>query len=131
MVIEVYYLRFARWLLLSSRFCKLWAIRQQYPLVCDLLAEFQSSIVDRVVMELLQSRQIVSDDFVWVDQGIFLEPDALERFIQHWDAMLARRVEHLYAGEISYQQCLEVQVQEYIACLLEDQEFYRPMLLKG
>ncbi|WNZ44142.1 CRISPR-associated endonuclease Cas1 [Leptolyngbya boryana CZ1] len=99
--------------------------------MCDLLAEFQSSIVDRVVMELLQSRQIVSDDFVWVDQGIFLEPDALERFIQHWDAMLARRVEHLYAGEISYQQCLEVQVQEYIACLLEDQEFYRPMLLKG
>ncbi len=101
------------------------------PLVCDFLAEFQSAIVDRIVMELLQSRQIVSDDFVWVDQGIFLEPDALERFIQHWDAMLARRVEHLYAGEISYQQCLNTQVQEYIACLLEDQEFYRPMLLKG
>lgn len=101
------------------------------PLVCDFLSEFQGAIVDRMVIDLLQSRQIAPDDFIWVGQGIFLQPSALEQFIQHWDAMLSSRVEHLYAGEIRYQQCLEVQVQEYIACLLEDQAFYRPMLLKG
>jgi CRISPR-associated protein Cas1 len=100
------------------------------PLVCDFLTEFQGVIVDRVAMELLQSGQIEPDDFMWVDQGIFLHPSALERFILHWDATLSSRVEHLYEGEISYHQCLEVQVQEYIACLLEDQDFYRPMLLK-
>ncbi|MGG6269694.1 CRISPR-associated endonuclease Cas1 [Leptolyngbya sp. AN03gr2] len=100
------------------------------PLVCDFLMEFQSAIVDRIGMELLQSGQIVPDDFVWVDGGIFLQPSALERFIQHWDAMLLSRVQHLYAGEVSYHRCLEVQVQEYVACLLEDQAFYRPMLLK-
>ena len=106
------------------------AVNRQ-PLVCDFLSEFQGAIADRLVMELLQSRQIVPDDFIWVNQGVFLEPSALERFVQHWDATLSSRVEYLYAGEISYQQCLEVQAQEYIDCLLEDQEFYRPMLLKG
>ncbi len=81
------------------------------PLVCDFLTEFQSAIDDRLTMELLQSGQIIPDDFIWMNQGIFLQPSALERFIQQWDATLVSRVEHLYAGEVSYQQCLEVQVQ--------------------
>ena len=100
------------------------------PLVCDFLNEFQAAIVDRLVMDLLQSGQIVPDDFIWFEQGIFLHPSALERFIQHWDILLSSQVQHLHASEISYHQCLEVQAQDYIACLLEDQEFYRPMLLK-
>ncbi len=100
------------------------------PLVCDFLTELQSAIVDRFVMELLRSQQIVPDDFIWFEQGIFLCPDALERFIQHWDAMLSTQFDHLHAGKISYHDCLEVQAQDYIACLLEDQDYYRPLLLK-
>ena len=100
------------------------------PLVCDFLTEFQGTIVDRLVMDLLQSTQIVPDDFIGFEQGIFLCPDALERFIQHWDTALSTEVQHLYAGKISYHQCIETQADEYIACLLEDQDFYRPMLLK-
>ena len=100
------------------------------PLVCDFLTEFQGTIVDRLVMDLLQSAQIAPDDFIGFEQGIFLCPDALERFIQHWDTALSTEVQHLYAGKISYHQCIETQVDEYVACLLEDQDFYRPMLLK-
>jgi CRISP-associated protein Cas1 len=100
------------------------------PLVCDFLTEFQGAIVDRLVMDLLQAQQIVPEDFMGFGQGVFLGPDALERFIQHWDTALSASVQHLYAGKVTYHQCLEIQIQDYLACLLEDQEAYRPMLLK-
>lgn len=100
------------------------------PLVCDFLIEFGVQIVDALVMQLLTGRLIIPDDFIWFDQGIFLRPTALELFIQHWDEKLSASVEHLYAGEASYQQCLEIQAQDYISCLLDEHSYYRPMLLK-
>jgi CRISPR-associated protein Cas1 len=87
-------------------------------------------IVDSLVMHLLTTNQIVPDDFIWFEQGIFLQPSALEVFIQQWDAKLSATVHHLYAGEATYHQCLEIQAQEYIACLLEEETFYRPLLLQ-
>lgn len=100
------------------------------PLVCDFLTEFQGAIVDSLVMDLLRTQQIVPEDFIWVDQGVFLRPSALDTFIHRWDDKLSAPVHHLYTGETTYHHCLEIQVQEYLACLLDDQSFYRPMLLK-
>lgn len=100
------------------------------PLVCDFLTEFQVGIVDQLVMDLLCAQQIVPEDFIWFEQGIFLRPSALEILIQHWDDQLVAPVTHLYAGETHYHQCLQIQAQEYIACLLEEERFYRPLLLK-
>jgi len=100
------------------------------PLVCDFLTELHIPVVDSLVMELLCTQQIKPEDFIWFEQGIFLSPAALEAFIQSWDTKLASPVIHLYVGEITYQQCLEQQTQAYLACLLEEQGFYKPMLLK-
>jgi CRISPR-associated protein Cas1 len=100
-------------------------------LICDFLTEFQVQIVDALVMHLLTSRSITPDDFIWFEQGIFLHPAALELFIQQWDEKLSASVHHLYTGDTSYHQCLEIQVQEYIACLLDEETFYRPMLMKS
>jgi CRISPR-associated protein Cas1 len=100
------------------------------PLVCDFLTELQVPIVDSVVMNLLQTSQIAPEDFIWLEQGIFLRPTALEVFIQSWDAQLLAPVQHLYMGQTTYHHCLEIQAQDYIACLLDEQAFYRPMLLK-
>jgi len=100
------------------------------PLICDFLTEFGVQIVDALVMNLLVASLIEPDDFIWFEQGIFLRPTALELFIQHWDEKLSARVQHLYDGDTSYQQCLEIQAQEYIGWLLDEQTDYRPMLLK-
>ena len=100
------------------------------PLLCDFLTALQVSIVDTLVMHLLTTHQIVPDDFIWFEQGLFLQPSALELFIQQWDEKLSATVHHLYAGPVTYHQCLDIQAQEYLACLLEEETFYRPMLLK-
>ncbi|WP_290889689.1 hypothetical protein [Fischerella sp.] len=48
----------------------------------------------------------------------------------HWEAKLRTFVLHPYAGEVSYRQCIDLQVREYLACLLGDVEYYRPLALK-
>lgn len=100
------------------------------PLVCDFLTELQVSLVDSLVMHLLTTGQIVPEDFIWFEQGIFLRPTALEVFVQNWDAQLLASLNHLYMGQTTYHHCLELQAQEYLSCLLDEQSFYHPMLLK-
>lgn len=100
------------------------------PLVCDFLTELQVPIVDGLVMDLLRAQLIVPDDFVLVGRGVFLRPSALEQFVQSWDDKLNASVQHLYAGQTTYRHCLTLQAQEYISCLLKEEKFYRPMLLK-
>ena len=99
------------------------------PLVCDFLSELHIPLVDALVLRLLMTQQIEPQDFIWVGQGIFLEPQALDTFIQQWDQHLAAPFHHPYTGETTHRQCIDLQIQEYIATLLEDQIDYRPLFL--
>jgi CRISPR-associated protein Cas1 len=58
-----------------------------------------------------------------------LHTHALKLFLQHWEEKLKTTVNHPHAGEVTYRQCLQLQVQEYLACLLGDVEHYRPLLM--
>ncbi len=50
-------------------------------------------------------------------------------FVQAWEARLDTPFSHPDAGLIRYRDSLMLQVQEYIACLLEPERAYRPLLL--
>lgn len=102
------------------------------PLVDDLIEEFRPILVDSLVVKLLQTGTITSSDFVPPNgsRGGYLQPSALQIFINHWEEKLGTHIQHPFAGTISYRQCFELQVKEYIACLLGDIEFYQPLLMQ-
>lgn len=103
----------------------------EQPLACDLIAEFRPLLVDELVVKLTSNGIITPEHFVAQNgSGIVLSPEVLKTFIQYWENQLQNLVVHPYAGTVSYRHCMKLQVQEYIACLLGDVEFYRPMLLK-
>jgi len=101
------------------------------PLAYDLMAEFRAPLVDELVANLLNSRIITLKHFTLPDsQGnVELHTHALKLFLKHWEEKLKTTVNHPHAGEVTYRQCLQLQVQEYLACLLGDVEHYRPMLM--
>lgn len=101
------------------------------PLACDLMGEFRAVLVDELVINLLNSRIITLKHFTLPDaQGkVELHTHALKLFLQHWEEKLKTTVNHPHAGEVTYRQCLQLQVQEYLACLLGDVEHYRPLLM--
>ncbi|MFE4108379.1 CRISPR-associated endonuclease Cas1, partial [Almyronema epifaneia] len=100
------------------------------PLVCDFLMELQMPLVDALVLDLLMTGQIGPEDFVWLGEGIFLSPAALDIFVQHWDQHLAAPIWHPVAGETTHRQCIDLQVEAYLAMVLGDEVVYCPLLLR-
>ena len=99
-------------------------------LVCDLMEEFRALVVDSFVAYLINSNIFVEDDFTPPDErgGVYLHPDALKKFLKHWEERLQQKVTHPHTGySVSYRRCFELQVWEYVQVLSGEQEVYRPM----
>lgn len=105
--------------------------RSRPSLVCDLVEEFRSPMVDSLVAYLINSNIFVEEDFTPPDErgGVYLHPDGLKKFLKHWEERLQTQVTHPSTGtKTTYRRCLELQVWEYVKCLTEDGKDYRPML---
>lgn len=118
---------------LHSHWGNLHIHRDHHPaLVADFMEEFSALLVDALVIDLVILQLFTPADFTVPDErgGVYLYPNAINKFIKYWEKTLQSEVNHLYAGTVNYQHCLKWQVQEYLAYLLGDQEFYQPMLWK-
>lgn len=101
-------------------------------LVCDLVEEFRSLVVDSLVAYLINSKIFTPEDFTPPDArgGVYLHPDGRKRFLKHWEERLQQSVTHPHTGyKVSYRRCFELQVWEYAACLMGEQPVYRPMVM--
>ncbi|MCW6038251.1 CRISPR-associated endonuclease Cas1 [Spirulina subsalsa FACHB-351] len=120
---------------LHPHFGNLHVPRENHPaLVSDLMEEFRAPLVDSLVMFLVNSKVFKLEDFTPPDArgGVYLYPDKLKVFLKHWQERLQLEVKHPQTGyKVSNFRCLELQVWEYIACLMGEQEVYRPMLLSN
>ncbi len=119
---------------LHTHFGNLHVPRKNHPaLVSDLIEEFRAQLVDSLIAYLVNSKIFVPEDFTPPDErgGVYLYPDALKKFLKHWEDKLQSRMTHPHTGyKVNFRRCLELQVWEYIACLMGEQEVYRPMLWK-
>lgn len=98
----------------------------ELPLALDFAAEFKAPIVDDLVLNFARNMANTNGN----GNGKSQPRTLLQRFLQHWEGKLRTFVLHPYAGEVSYRQCIDLQVREYIASLLGDVEHYRPLALK-
>jgi CRISP-associated protein Cas1 len=100
----------------------------ELPLALDFAAEFKAPIVDDLVLNFV--RNVTNTNGNGNGNGKSQARTLLQRFLQHWEGKLRTFVLHPYAGEVTYRQCIDLQVREYIASLLGDVEYYRPLALK-
>ena len=119
---------------LHPHFGHLHTPRQNHPaLVSDLLEEFRAPLVDSLVVYLVNGKVFSPEDFTSPDGrgGVYLQPKALKKFLNHWQRRLQTEVTHSHTGaRVSYYRCLELQIWEYIGCLIGEQRVYRPMRSK-
>ncbi|PSO65952.1 MAG: CRISPR-associated endonuclease Cas1 [Cyanobacteria bacterium QH_6_48_35] len=119
---------------LHTHFGHLHVTRDQHPaLVMDLMEEWRAPLVDSLVVYLVNARIFDPEDFTPPDarKGVYLQPAALRRFLQHWEERLQTEVTHPHTGlKVSYRRCMELQVREYLAYLMNERTEYRPMYWK-
>ncbi|WP_013334941.1 CRISPR-associated endonuclease Cas1 [Gloeothece verrucosa] len=117
---------------LHTHFGNLHVPRNNHPaLVSDLIEEFRAPLVDSLVVYLVNKKIFTPEDFTPPDgrNGVYLHPDSLKKFLKHWEEKLHSEITHPYTQyKVSMRRCLELQVREYIACLMGDTDGYRPML---
>lgn len=117
---------------LHTHFGNLHVPRDNHPaLVSDLMEEFRAQVIDSLVAYLINKKIFTPDDFTPPDErgGVYLQVDALKKFLKFWEEKLLGEITHPYTGyKVSLRRCLELQVREYVACLMGDTDGYRPML---
>lgn len=117
---------------LHTHFGNLHVPRDNHPaLVSDLVEEFRALVVDSLVVYLANRNLFTIDDFTYPDErnGVYFQPHALKKFLKHWEERLQTEVTHPHTDQkLPYRRCIELQVREYIACLMGEVEVYRPMI---
>jgi len=117
---------------LHTHFGNLHVPRDNHPaLVSDLVEEWRAQLVDSLVAYLVNSQIFTADDFTLPDErgGVYFQPHALKKFLKHWEEKLQSELTHTHTGQkLAYRRCIELQVREYIACLMGEVNVYRPMI---
>lgn len=107
------------------------AERQEAYLAFDLMEEFRSPIVDTLVMKLVNQKIFKPTDFNWptAEGGIYLTDSARRVFLKHFEERMSLKLTHPDIKEpVSYRRIIQLQVQRYKRCLLNDDLSYKSFL---
>lgn len=67
---------------------------RRFSLNLDVAEVFKPIVVDRVIFSLLGRRQIRARDFVFREDGVFLDGDARRTFVEELERRMQTQIEH-------------------------------------
>jgi CRISPR-associated protein Cas1 len=112
-------------------------IRRGHPaLASDLIEEWRPTIVDSLVMNMVQTGMITSDDFLPQDEtsgAVFLTKDGLKKFIRKFEERLKQLNSYLNYIDypLSFRESLQFQVGTLVKSIEEnDYDIYRAVLIR-
>ncbi|MEO1147728.1 MAG: hypothetical protein AAFY26_19270 [Cyanobacteria bacterium J06638_22] len=81
------------------------------------------------MLHLVNGSLLTTKDFTPPDArgGIYLHPDGLKIFLKRGFNLLTEVTPPHSGYKVNYRRCMELQVWEYIGCLVGDRAHYRPM----
>lgn len=110
------------------------SIREGHPaLASDLIEEFRATVIDSLVVYLINSGILKAVDFTYPkepDKPCLLSNTARKEFIKHFEQKMHTEITHPQTGfHTNYRRCIELQVKELIRCIKGEKEEYVPMII--
>lgn len=103
--------------------------RGHAALASDLMEEWRPLIVDSLVLSLVNHRELGPEQFLSHKGQPRLTKGGLERFLTHYDARLASKIQHPRLQQrISYRRCVEIQTYHLADALRSSKQPYQPFL---
>jgi CRISPR-associated protein Cas1 len=101
-------------------------------LVCDLMEEYRSVIVDPMVVACINQRAFAPDDFEEAaGEPIRFKRSGLKWFVELFEKRLRGSLRYEPRGcQLSWRQVIEEQVRQFARSLLGGEDGYRPLLVK-
>ncbi|OQX79153.1 MAG: CRISPR-associated endonuclease Cas1 [Candidatus Omnitrophica bacterium 4484_70.1] len=103
-------------------------------LALDLIEEFRSVIVDRLVLDLINKEMLKEEDFEYENSEdgkvlkVLLNQEAKRVFFSQYEKRMNMKIT-LSSGEISYRRLFDVQTRIMISAIKENSE-YIPFILR-
>jgi len=97
-------------------------------LASDLMEEHRSTLVDRMILTLINKRVISESDFERDPEGrIQLKQEALKRFFRFYAQTIQERIFYPYSAiQTTYRQVIELQVRHFARVLMGEEPGYHP-----
>lgn len=93
-------------------------------LALDLIEQFRVSIVDRVVLEMINHKVINQEDFEFDDvNGCRMKKESLKKFFYHFDRRLNTTIKLSNDEEITYRKLFFNQTYKFVNTILEGKEY--------
>lgn len=92
-------------------------------LALDLMEPFRPIIADSVVLQVINNREVVADDFREVVDSVLLKPHGRKALLSAWGRRMRTRIQHpVFGYRCSYRRVLEVQARLLARHLLGELE---------
>jgi len=110
------------------------SIRERHPaLASDLIEEFRATVIDSLVVYLINSGILKASDFTYPqepDKPCLLSNTARKEFISRFEQKMHTEITHPQTGfHTNYRRCIELQVKELIRCIRGEKGEYMPMII--
>jgi len=93
-------------------------------LAIDLVEEFRTTVVERVVLEMINHKVISKEDFEKTNEGIRMKRESLKVFFEHFDRKLNAVFKELQTQQqVSYRKLFYIQAQKLIKAICTQQEY--------
>jgi CRISPR-associated protein Cas1 len=99
-------------------------------LALDLMEEFRSLFVDRLVISIVNNKILKEDDFETVLGEVKMSKKAIKKFLEAYEGKKNDEIYHpLFKYKTTYQQCFHMQARLFSKALMEEIE-YVPFLIR-
>ena len=105
-------------------------------LVLDLMEEFRPIVVDSIVLWLVNSQTITTDDFQELqdeeeeDKPLLLKENGLKKFIRYYEDRVQSKINYPGVGQVDYRRVFELQARQMVKVILGKEADYKPFLVK-
>ncbi len=109
------------------------SMKNGHPALCsDLMEEWRPIIIDSMVINMFKNGEFNNDDFEITDEGVFIQPNAMRKFIKKYEKKLSSYHKFIDDNGMDYRASFKYQINEYIKTIDEkcDEIIYEPILIR-
>lgn len=102
---------------------------RSFSLNLDIAEVFKPVIVDRVIFQIVNKREIDLNDFHEVGNGIFLKESGMKKFIQRFEEKMNSVIKYRKIGNVSYRRLIRLECYKLYKHFIGEEE-YKPFVME-
>lgn len=102
---------------------------RSFSLNLDIAEVFKPVIVDRIIFQMINKKEISLDDFHKVGDGVFLNEGGMKKFVQKFEEKMRSVVKYKKLGKVSYRKLIRLECYKLYKHFIGEEE-YKPFVME-